>query len=137
MDETTEDEEYEPKISGIEAMLMILVALLFDALDIAATFLDFVVGMGEFIKPAINVVASTILFVWVKLKGVSALRTIAGAGLELVPFVNALPIRTVTMIATIWLDRHPKEAEIAEVILPTPKNPRGGKNRPSKITSSK
>ncbi len=109
-----EEEEYEPKIGGIEAILAILVCAAFDVFDVLATFLDAFFGAGEFIKEFTNFAISAILLFYAMMKGTGALTTAAGAIAEAVPFLNALPIRTATMIAMIWLDRHPKEAEIAE-----------------------
>lgn len=101
----------EPRINGVEAVFMILVCLFFDAMDGIATLFDIFVGAGEFIKLFINAIASPILYFWITMKGVSPMWTFAGAGLELIPFANTLPIRTVTMGITIYMDRHPKLAE--------------------------
>ncbi len=105
-------EEDEPKISGIEAMLMLGVCLFFDGMDIVATFLNILFGGGEIIKIFINAIAFPILFLWVKLKGVGTLSMVAGNIMEFIPLVNTLPIRTITMAIVIWLDRHPQETEL-------------------------
>ena len=119
-----EEDLAEPKIGGIEAMVMVAVAGFFDLADFLATFLDALFGAGELIKFFINVAASVILWLWVTMKGVGAERTLAGALLEFIPVANALPLRTAMMFATIWLDWHPKEAEIAENYMPKLKNPK-------------
>ncbi len=111
-----EQPEYEPKISGVEAIIAILVCATFDVLDFFATFLDAFFGAGEFIKEFTNLAISSILFLYAMMKGTGDLVTLAGAALEAVPLLNTLPIRTVTMIIVIWLDRHPKEAEAAETV---------------------
>jgi hypothetical protein len=117
-----EENKPEPKISGTEALFMVGLAGLFDIADFFATFLDILFGAGELIKFFINVTASVMLWLWTIMKGVGPERTLAGALLEFVPLANTLPIRTVMMCATIWLDWHPKEAEIAEDFMPKIKN---------------
>ncbi len=108
-----EEELPQPKISGIEALLMVMLCILFDLADFFATFLDALFGAGELVKFFINVVASATLWLWATMKGVGAERTLAGALAEMIPLVNTLPLRTGAMIATIWLDWHPKQAEVA------------------------
>ena len=108
----------EPKITGIEATLMIGMCLVFDVIDIGATFLDAAFGAGEFIKIFNNIIASSILFFWVTIKGVSPIRTLVGAGIELIPFINILPVRTITMIATVWADQHLRATNVAATIAP-------------------
>lgn len=101
----------EPNINGVEAVFMILLCLFFDGLDLIATLFNALVGAGEFIKLFINAIASPILYFWITMKGVSPVWTFAGAGLELIPIANTLPIRTLTMIITIYMDRHPEQTE--------------------------
>ncbi len=106
----------EPKINGVEAVFMILLCLFFDALDALATLFDAFVGAGEFIKLFINAIASPILYFWITIKGVSPMWTFAGAGLELIPIANTLPIRTLTMAITIYIDRHPQQTEKIQTV---------------------
>ena len=119
-----EENKPEPKIGGIEALVMVGLAALFDIADLLATLLDAFFGMGELIKFFINIVASVTLWLWVIMKDVGPTRILAGSILELVPIINVLPMRTVAMAATIWLDWHPKQAEIAEDFMPKIKNPK-------------
>ncbi len=120
MEEITEA----PKINGIEGAVMVGVCILFDVADFFATFLDALFGAGELVKFFINAFASVVLWLWATMKGVGAERTLVGNLLEFVPIINTLPIRTIAMLATIWLDRHPKQAELAENLAPKIKNPR-------------
>ena len=108
------EQNLEPRINGVEAVFMILVCLFFDAMDGIATLFDIFVGAGEFIKLFINAIASSILYFWITMKGVRPVWTFAGAGLEFIPFANALPIRTLTMTITIYMDWHPQHAEKIE-----------------------
>ena len=119
------EQDYEPKLSPIEGYAMIATAAFFDAVDIGLTMLDLMIGVGEVLKPFNDAVASCTLLFWVILKGIGPMRTAAGGALELVPFVNALPMRTVMAAITVHLDRHPAEAEIASTAtrVLTPKRP--------------
>lgn len=112
------EEQTEPKISGIEACIMLMLCVLFDIAGFFATFLDVAFGAGEFIKFFIDTVASAIIFFWAMMKGVSLFWVGAGGILELVPFINTLPLYTGTMIRTIYLDRHPKQAEVVQTASP-------------------
>ncbi len=123
------EQDNEQKIDGHEAVFMILVCLFFDGMDVIATLFNALVGAGEFIKFFINVVASSILYPWVILRGVSPVWTIAGGALELIPVANILPMRTVTMGITIYLDRHPEQTKKVEVV--------GRIVRPKKIPTAK
>lgn len=119
-----EENNPEPKINGIEALIMISVSAFFDIADFLATFFDALLGVGELIKVFINVVASVTLWLWAIMRDVGSTRILAGSLLEFVPIMNTLPMRTVVTAMTIWLDWHPKEAEIAETFAPKLKNPK-------------
>ena len=120
----SEENKPEPKINGVEALIMVGIAALFDIADFLATFLDALFGAGELVKFFINVAASVILWLWTIMRGVGSERTLAGALLEFIPVANTLPLRTVMMCSTIWPDWHPKEAAIAEDFMPKLKNPK-------------
>ena len=135
----TEENPHEPKLNGIEAAAMIGLVAFFDILDFFATLFDVFLGAGELVKVFINVVASATLSLWVIMKGLGVERTLAGAALEFIPLVNGLPLRTMMVISTVWLDRHPKEAELAEKILPNIKNPKrslGKKARAAEVAKT-
>ena len=106
--------EQKSKIDGLEATFMIMVCLFFDGIDVVATLLDVALGAGEIIKWFNDVIASSILYFWVTMSDVSPLWTLVGAALELIPVGNTLPIRTITMGITIYIDRHPEKLESAE-----------------------
>src|SRR3989344_8278438 len=97
-----EENKPEPKIGGVEALVMVSVAAFFDLLDFLATFLDAFFGAGELIKFFINVAASVTLWLWAIMKDVGSTRLLVGSLLEFVPLANTLPMRTVAMMATIW-----------------------------------
>lgn len=118
------EQQSEPKISGMEAFIMIMLCVLFDMVGILATFLDVVFGAGEFIKFFMSLVASAIIFFWAMMKGMRALWIATGDILELVPFINTLPLYTITMATTIYLDRHPEKAEVVQAVSPRVVNPK-------------
>jgi hypothetical protein len=117
-------EDVRPKISGLEAFFLVAFCLFFDGLDALATFLDGFLGVGEFIKLLINITVSPILWFWLIMKGVRSTWLLAGIALEMVPLIgNTLPIRTVTMVVTIYLDWHPQTAAtIVSVVKITKQN---------------
>lgn len=119
-----EENQQEPKISGMEAFIMIMLCVLFDIAGIIATLFDAVFGAGEFIKFFMGVVASAIIFFWAMMKGVRALWIAVGGMLELVPFINTLPLYTITMAITIYLDHHPEKAEMTQAVSPRVVNPK-------------
>lgn len=104
--------EHEPKLSPVEGYFLIALAALFDLADILLTFLDLAFGIGEILKPFNNIIASSVLLFAVYWKGLGPLRTVAGGALELIPFVNVLPMRAILMGITVRLDRNPGEAEV-------------------------
>ena len=102
--------EQQYKISGLEAFFMICLCLFFDAIDVVATFLDFLFGAGEIIKLINNSVAASIITIWSIIKGVNLFWPSASTISEFIPIVNALPIRTVLMVLNVYFDWHPKTA---------------------------
>lgn len=128
-----ENEQPQPKIDSMEAFFMISLCLVFDIVDFLATFLDGFFGVGEIIKFFVNIVASTTMFLWAMMKEVNPFWLLAGGGAELVPIVNALPLRTGAIIRTVWLDRHPQQAELVAKATPNIKNPKRMLARGKKI----
>ena len=105
------DEPLTPKIHGVEAAFMVFVCLFFDGVDAVATLLDIYFGAGEFIKIINNAVASVILYFWVTMKDMRPMWMLIGGAVEFIPFANTLPLRTVAMAITIYIDRHPEQTE--------------------------
>lgn len=88
------------RVDSITAILMIIVALLYDAVQ---AFLDFIL-IGLVVNWILDVWAWLTFFIWFKLKGVSftnpkrAISLNGGFIAELIPAVNALPIWTAAVI---------------------------------------
>lgn len=89
-------------IAFTEAAFLLMVCALADAADffITVVLLD-LFGAGEFIKWAINFFVWATVGLWLTLKGVRTLWWSAGSLAEAIPVINALPLRTVTMVITI------------------------------------
>ena len=108
------EEHPEHKIDGLEALFMVGLCAMFDLIDFGASFLDVALGAGEFVKIFNNVIASSVIFFWAMMKGVRPTWTLVGGFVEFIPLVNALPIRTGTMIATIIAERSREKLEAHE-----------------------
>lgn len=94
----------ENKITGGEAIFIILICLFFDGIDFVATIMAIpTLGATEIAKLINNAIASTILLFWTTIKGIKPLWTLVGSALELIPVFNGLPFRTTAVIATIIL----------------------------------
>ncbi len=116
--------DYQPKISLPEALLLTAYIAL---TDIVGFFLVLVALDDFFIIDALTFPVTQIYF---RMKGVSK------AGLDLamnmaecIPYIGALPLRTIGVIMVIWADHHP-ESIVAQATqkagqLTSVKNPKG------------
>ena len=97
-----EEEKPQPKISLPEALFVGSFVALADAVELVLVFFlldDF------WISDAIAFPATQI---YLRMKGVKGTYSLVGNGLELVPYVGWLPLRTIGFAITVWLDHHPK-----------------------------
>ncbi|MBI2013461.1 MAG: hypothetical protein HYS87_01395 [Candidatus Colwellbacteria bacterium] len=101
--------ENEKKISMVEAILMLMVTV---TADIAEVIADLTL-IGIPISILINVVAYPTIQFWLIMKGIRNLTYTAGSMIEFIPIINALPVRTATMIMTIFLANRPVVAKLA------------------------
>ncbi len=101
---------HKSRINMVNAIFLILVALIIDGVQI---FLDFII-IGLVVNYIIDIYAWLIFFVWLKLLGISMFnakgtRTMiflgVALGIELIPFINALPGWTVFAVLTVINDR--------------------------------
>lgn len=107
MDE--EREEYEPKISLVEILLILPCLLILDILEIVVV----VVGLDDFWIGDILATPVT-LYLW--FKGVSFERYLAAQLLEFLPYIGALPLLSIGFLLVVFLDRNPKlEAAVGTV----------------------
>ena len=102
-----EEAKPQPKISDFEVILIGGVCLLFDVIELALLFF----ALDDFW--ILDTFASAIaIYFW--FKGVNAIRYVVTWILELIPWVGGLPLKTIGFAMTVYLDRHPKLAAVAE-----------------------
>jgi len=94
------------KISLPEAVIMILLSA---SIDIAEIFVDLAFGVpvvGQvlyFLNWVMEFFTTGITQIWLWLRGAKWQAALAGNIIEFIPFINILPIRTVSLILTIYL----------------------------------
>ena len=103
-----EREEEKGKVSLVEGIIMFMIVATADIIEIILTFF----GLNP-LSIIIDVpVAFTIQF-WLWMKGSKWTWALAGNLIEFIPYVDFLPIRTVTLLLTIYLSNHSKAAKLA------------------------
>ncbi len=95
----------EPKISTPEAFIWVTVCIIADVLSIF---------------PAVNLIVWVIMapsqWLYLKTKGVQSQRALISSIIEIIPGLSVLPAYTFGAIITIYLDRHPEQAEKLQVV---------------------
>ncbi len=110
------EEGQEPKFSLVEIILILMIVIPVDILEVvvALTLAIPVIGqIGLVVMFFVNLVVLAIIQFWFIMKGVRGLWALSAQLLESIPVVNALPLRTLGVIASIYLANHPKTAQIA------------------------
>lgn len=114
------------KISLVEKILMMELAIIGDlsealaALGIAIPIIGPALPLIAFI---IGLTISSILTFWLIMKGVSVKWFLGGSGIELIPIINALPVRIAALAITFIEDSGPP------IIKTAIKTATGGKDR--------
>lgn len=102
-----EDQNPQPKLSLVEIIVGGFYVTILDAIGILLAFFvldDFFI---------LDILAAPLsLYFW--FKGIGAQRQVGAWLAEFIPLVGDLPILSVGFWATVWLDRHPKAAAVAE-----------------------
>ena len=93
----------QPKISYIEAFLILCLVLLADIVELVLVFF----GLPDFWLP--DIIAFPITQIYFRMKGVKGELAMVGNLLELIPYVSALPMRTAAVLAVIIMDRAPAQ----------------------------
>jgi len=99
----------EPKISIIEAGVLLIVVILADLIELI---------LGLFLLPDFwipDIIAFPVTQIYLRMKGVRGEYALMGNLAELIPYVSALPMRTITIIMTIAVDRSPRLKEKLEM----------------------
>lgn len=98
----------EPKISGVEAFLLLAFVGCVDLVGI----LLFVVGLDDFFLLD-SLTAATQFYL--RRKGLKATYDLAAGIVEMIPYVGALPLKTIGVIITIWLDWRGNGSQVESV----------------------
>ena len=113
--ESTEDSKNakrlpgDKKISLPEAILMVTIAVVADILEL---ILVAVGGDWGFIDTPVLL----IIQFWLFMKGARWAWALTGNLLEFIPFLTALPIRTVTLLITIYITNHPNKTGLVGIL---------------------
>lgn len=103
------------KIGIVDSVIMILLCASSDAAEALAD-LGIVLPVIGPVLPLIawfyGFIISAFMLFWLTMKGVSTRWFLGGTGLELIPFVNALPARTAAIVATIAEENLPEKAKV-------------------------
>jgi hypothetical protein len=109
-------EEQEPKFSLVEIILLLMIAVPVDILEPIVDFASPVPVLGQILLIVmwfIDLITFAIIQFWLIMKGERGLWALSANLLEMIPYVNALPLRTFGVILTIYLANHPKIAQVA------------------------
>lgn len=98
------------EINLVEAALVIMVVALVDLFEFLITFVPIA---GEVIKFFTNSVTWLLIQIWLKFKGARGIYFALGAVAEYIPIFNALPAKTILLIATVVI--HNKFPEVEEI----------------------
>lgn len=95
-------EEYQPKISIAEMVIITPIFLIFDTIGILLIF----VGLDDFF--ILDAVRFPLSQFYIFMKGLKGTTTLIGNLLETIPYIGALPNSTICWLITIYMDRNPK-----------------------------
>lgn len=113
------------KIGRITAIAIIVVALFFDAIQFGATIFNFIPYVGFIlafvITASVDIFAFLTFFLWFKLSGLKfnakIVSTLVGAlFIELMPFLSALPVWTLSVVITLLIQEAASAAEKTPII---------------------
>jgi len=106
--------EEQKKISLPEGIIMVLIVLCADIVEILVDLTGFGIIIGE----VINFAVGAMIEFWLFIKGIKGFWKLTSWGIGTLldgALASFLPIKTITLIITIWLVNHPKAAQVAEV----------------------
>ncbi|HEY4496859.1 MAG TPA: hypothetical protein VI432_01795 [Candidatus Paceibacterota bacterium] len=101
--------DQDKKISLVEIILMLMITITADVVELILTL--FVAGIV--VNILINIPVWLVIQFWLIMRGIRGLSYTAGSMVEFVPIINALPLRTASMLITIYLANHPGAAKLA------------------------
>lgn len=92
------------RVNIVEFFLVVSFVFIVELVELAVTFF---VGPGELVKWIINIIFWFPVRFWLKIKGVAGKYYDTAFFVEFIPFINALPIKSVVLIIAIY--RHNKQ----------------------------
>jgi predicted RND superfamily exporter protein len=104
----------EPKISLVEIIVFGIFIITADVAEFLATLSVPIPALGEIlpvIALAYGFTVSAFTLFWLIMKGISTKWFLGGAGVDMIPVLNALPARSAAFIATVIEDRLPPETK--------------------------
>jgi len=124
------------KIGLIEATFVVGIVALVEILEVILTF---AFGVGEVVKWLVNIAVWLPVQFWLMFKGARGDLYAISILIEFIPFLNALPIKTALLIATIYIHNHPESVVSETVHKASFKAHKGGskKVRPKKVRHKK
>lgn len=96
------------KISLVEGIIMVMITLSADLIELILTLF----GLNP-LSIVIDVPVTFIIQFWLMMRGSKWTWALAGNLIEFIPYLDFLPIRTVTLLVTIYLSNHQKVAKAA------------------------
>ena len=125
------NEETEKNFSLVEIILMMMIVIPVDILEPIVDLISPMPVLGQIALAMMWFIDLIVLFIiqfWLIMKGEKGLWALSANLLELIPYVNALPLRTLGVILTIYLANHPALSKVAQIA--------EGKLNPEKIASN-
>ena len=104
-----------------EAILMLLIVVPVDILEAIANFTVAIPILGKIFIVIMWLADPICLFfigIWLKIKGVKWAWYLVGSILEFIPGIDILPLRTVTLLLTIYLANNPEVVAVAKIAKP-------------------
>ena len=115
--------EHQPKISLVEAFILLSYIGLTDVVGLVLVLF----GLDDFF--ILDILTFPVTQIYFRMKGIpKAGYDVAGNVAELIPYLGALPIRTLGVALVIWADRHPSGVvaqTVAKAAKATPTKPTG------------
>jgi hypothetical protein len=102
-------DEEQKKISLPEAIILMLYIV---PLDIVGLILVFF-GLDDFF--ILDILTFPVTQFYFRMKGVKSTYDLIAGICELIPYIGALPIKSIGVGITIWIANHPKVAGVAQV----------------------
>ena len=115
-----------PKITTVDKVFMFILVGIADGVDFLGSLAIAIPVIGPampIVTGLFGAIISAIMIFWLYNKEVSTKWFWGGSGIELIPFVNALPFRTGALIMTIIEDEVPAVKQVTSITKPASKMP--------------